>query len=82
MTGLYTFGVYAAEVMREIEAGQLTDDQAPIEEVDVRAGGPAEARRLAQEEADDLYGEGTKVFPMQPGGTGGLASFYGIGGTS
>ena len=81
MTALHTFGVYAAEVQRAIEAGELTDDTAPIEEIDVRADTPAEARQLAQAEADDLYGPGSVIFPMRPGGTGGLVSFYGIGGT-
>jgi hypothetical protein len=71
---LFTFGVYPAEVVRAIEAGEIGKDVSHhyAEEVDVRASGRVEAERLTQAEADELYGEGSRLFPLQPGGSGGL----------
>jgi hypothetical protein len=59
--------------VRAIEAGEIGEDVAHhyVEEVDVRAGDRQEAERLAQAEADDVYGEGSRLFPLQPGGSGG-----------
>jgi hypothetical protein len=71
---LWPFGVYPAEVVRAIEAGEIGEDVQHhyAEEVDVRASERAEAERLAQAAADDLYGQGSRLYPLQPGGSGGL----------
>lgn len=69
---LYTYAVYTAEVMRAIEAGEFTDETAPFDEIDVETSDSSDARRKAEAEALDLYGPGTVLEPIQPGGTGGM----------
>lgn len=72
MSDLYTFGVYNGDVIRAVEAGELSDDEAPFDELDVRASSQDEAHRLARAEANDLYGEDSVLFTLPPGGSAGL----------
>lgn len=72
---LYTYAVYTAEVMRAIESGELTDETAPYEEIDVNASDSTTARQLAEADALDLYGPGYRLEPIPPGGSGGMVVF-------
>lgn len=73
---LYTYAVYTAETMRAIESGELTDESAPFDEIDVEADDSNDAFRKAELEALDLYGPGSVLEPMQPGGSGGLVTMF------